>query len=282
MTGMAVELSAGDEVSLVCGNEGFCGCPIRIGFVIRRIVFEEELPLRPESEFFKMVTSSSSQSQSQSRGSKRVFACRVDAFALSESKCESLFARANSLRSQCTHILLSDDPVSYIRAISDSETPSGNFSRNAVKCSPALIPIGRNMDTRITKSLLGPSSNLRPMSNEEASKSSNDLPNVCVHETAVVDNNPHFASLNTNAVSNGCSCNSIKKNPCGVACLPPGRNFYLNRLGFMKESSSSNHTVISLPELLCPVESISRIFVATFTCDILWYANQYLSIVCCD
>lgn len=281
MTGMAVELSAGDEVSLVCGNEGFCGCPIRIGFVIRRIVFEEELPLRPESELFKMVTSSSS--QSQSRGSKRVLAYRVDAFALSESKCDSLIARANSLTSQCTHILLSDDPVSCIRAISDSETPSGSFSRNAVKCSPALIPIGRNMEsTRTTKSLLGPSSKLRPLSNEVASNSSNDLPNDCVHETAVVDNNSHFASLNTNAVSNGCSCNSSKKKPCGVACLPPGRNFYLNRLGFMKESSSSNHTVISLPELLCPVESISRIFVATFTCDILWYANQYLSIVCCD
>ena len=97
-TGMAVELSAGDEVSLVCGNEGFCCFPIRIGFVIRRIVFEEELFLsdpRPQKQLFEMVTSSSS----QSRGSKRVFASKVDAFALSESKCESLIARANSLLS---------------------------------------------------------------------------------------------------------------------------------------------------------------------------------------
>lgn len=53
---------------------------------------------------------------------------------------------------------------------------------------------------------------------------------------------------------------------------PPGKKFYLNRLGFMEDDCSSGHGTesISLQELLHPVESISQMFIATFTSDILW------------
>lgn len=122
---------------------------------------------------------------------------------------------------------------------------------------------------RFNKDLLGSSSNL----------GNNDLANVCVHGTAVIDNNPQFASFNSNTRSKDCFSNSGKKNPRGIAGSPPGGNFFLNRLGFMNSSASSDDNVISLPELLYPVESISQIFIATFTSDILWYGNQFLSIV---
>lgn len=271
--GMAVELSAGDEVSLVCGSEGFCGLPIRIGFVIRQIVFAEELlsESRPQKEVFDIVTSSSS----HSLGSKRVFASKVDGFALSESKCENLIARVNCLLSQCNRILLSDDPLSCIRAciIADSETHVRNSSYKADKCFTGLIPsevlgfpvlgkphIDGNVESkRVGKDLLGSSSNLLQWEKEVASEPNSDLADVCVH-----------------AASTETSFHDNKKFGSNVSS-PPGRNFYLNRLGFMDCDSSSHHSVISLPELLYPVESISRIFIATFTSDILWYSNQYLS-----
>ncbi|XAR50421.1 Phosphodiesterase I [Bertholletia excelsa] len=57
---------------------------------------------------------------------------------------------------------------------------------------------------------------------------------------------------------------------------PPGNKFYLNRLQDMGHGSLDLDAVVSLPELLHPVESLSRIFIATFTSDILWFLS------CCE
>ncbi|KAL7179760.1 hypothetical protein ACSBR1_043042 [Camellia fascicularis] len=54
---------------------------------------------------------------------------------------------------------------------------------------------------------------------------------------------------------------------------PPGNKFYLNRLQTMGHGSLDHHDVVSLPELLYPVESLSQIFIATFTSDILWFLS---------
>ncbi|KAM7483536.1 hypothetical protein LguiB_008119 [Lonicera macranthoides] len=58
----------------------------------------------------------------------------------------------------------------------------------------------------------------------------------------------------------------------GVCVPPPGKKFYLNRLRFVGHGSSEHNTV-SLPELLYPVGSLLRIFIATFTSDILWFLS---------
>lgn len=55
-----------------------------------------------------------------------------------------------------------------------------------------------------------------------------------------------------------------------IFCPPPGKRFYLNCLKFMNFDSSGDHVSVSLPELLDPVESLSGIFIATFTSDIPW------------
>lgn len=82
------------------------------------------------------------------------------------------------------------------------------------------------------------------------------------------DNNaPHFDGV-------------VQNIPCCNFVPPPGKNFYLNRLEFMHHTPLSHHPVVSLLELLYPVESLSRLFIATFTSDILWYDYPYLSILC--
>ena len=77
------------------------------------------------------------------------------------------------------------------------------------------------------------------------------------------------------------SLNSLSKdNNAPHFVPPPGKSFYLNRLEFMHHTPLSHHPVVSLLELLYPVESLSRLFIATFTSDILWYDYPYLSILC--
>ncbi|GMQ09409.1 hypothetical protein CsSME_00052799 [Camellia sinensis var. sinensis] len=59
-----------------------------------------------------------------------------------------------------------------------------------------------------------------------------------------------------------------------IGSIPPPRNkFYLNQLQTMGHGSLDHHDVVSLPELLYPVESLSQIFIATFTSDILWFLS---------
>ncbi|CAL5443764.1 unnamed protein product [Camellia sinensis] len=65
---------------------------------------------------------------------------------------------------------------------------------------------------------------------------------------------------------------------------PPRNKFYLNRLQTMGHGSLDHHDVVSLPELLYPVESLSQIFIATFRSDILWFLS-YCDIpthLCCQ
>ena len=90
------------------------------------------------------------------------------------------------------------------------------------------------------------------------------------------------SSLNSVGKDNPSHFDGVVQNkPCSnfVLLPPPGKNFYLNRLEMMHYTPFSHHPVVSLPELLYPVESISRMFIATFTSDILWFLS-YCEIPC--
>lgn len=90
------------------------------------------------------------------------------------------------------------------------------------------------------------------------------------------------SSLNSVGKDNPSHFDGVVQNkPCSnfVPLPSPGKNFYLNRLEMMHYTPFSHHPVVSLPELLYPVESISRMFIATFTSDILWFLS-YCEIPC--
>ncbi|GMQ09402.1 hypothetical protein CsSME_00052793 [Camellia sinensis var. sinensis] len=78
--GQVAELGAGNKVSLVCGIEGVCSLGVRIGFVVQRIVFVEE-----------------------------VFNGTVSNFG--ENRCGRVVASLNLLLSHCRQILHSNDPI---------------------------------------------------------------------------------------------------------------------------------------------------------------------------
>ncbi|KAG9447358.1 hypothetical protein H6P81_013486 [Aristolochia fimbriata] len=65
-------------------------------------------------------------------------------------------------------------------------------------------------------------------------------------------------------------------NGCLQQCLhsSPGSAFALNKLEFMICKPGAIHSAVSLPELLHPIKSIVRMFIATFTSDILWFLSH--------
>lgn len=194
--GKPKELSAGDEVLLVCAkNQGLCCSHLRIGFIIRSIVFENNV----EEDMLIQACSNNR------KINKRIVAYNP------------IIGRAYSLLTRCRNILQSHDPILHL-------------------CDAAIY---NDNSTDI--------SSLNSLSKD--------------------NNAPHFDGV-------------VQNIPCRNFVPPPGKNFYLNRLEFMHHTPLSHQPVVSLLELLYPVESLSRLFIATFTSDILWYDYPYLSILC--
>ncbi|KAL3001504.1 hypothetical protein AAZX31_08G006000 [Glycine max] len=230
--GKAVELSVGDRVSLVCGNEnGSCGIGNGIGFVVERIDFEG---CGDEIDGLKTF---SGHSQSGKRN-KRVFAVKAN-----DSRYEGVVGRARFLQDWCRDILLSNDPV--LRILHDQS-----------KCAPG------NAEVQSSLELIGESK----VKNLDA-KVRVDVADEVPNEVKVLD------SVGKDNCNPSPSVGGDWQGKCGGGSYypPPGKKFYLNRLEFMDRDSLTCHLSISLPELIHPVESVSRMFIATFTSDIKWF-----------
>lgn len=330
--GTAVELTEGDRVSLVCGNEnGSCGILNRIGFVVERIVLEG-CDVDGGVEIDGLTSSGHSQS---GKRSKRVFAVKANV-----SRCERVVGRARFLLDRCRDILLSDDPLSYIRhAVSDlqcgfkcgrsTELPQRVMENTGianVQSSSALLCDSKVIDLEPESDPFGQKGNLEVASTYKNPNSipldsigKDDLPSH-VNRQEEKHGSIFYPSPGTVRSSSALLCESKvmdleaesdpfrREGNLGVACVngiadknpnsvlsdsiwkddfpfdgnrqgkkhggifypPPGKNFYLNRLEYMNHGSSGLHQSISLPELIHPIESVSRMFIATFTSDIKW------------
>ncbi|XP_061369912.1 uncharacterized protein LOC133312686 [Gastrolobium bilobum] len=264
--GIAVELSAGDKVSLVCGNQnGSCGIRNRIGFVVQRIVLEGygydfDVDVGGDVEIDGLTFSGHS-SQSGKRN-KRVFAIKANV-----SRYERVDGRANFLLDRCRDILLSDDPVSCIlRAVSDIQ--SGFKCMDSGNELPQRVM--ENTSAGLVQSILCESKVMNLEAKSDIFCRKGNVGVACVN--AIADrNHPNVMLLDSVGKDNLPSDGNKQEKQGGVFYPPPGKNFYLNRLEFLCHGSSALHHSISLPELLYPVESISRMFIATFTSDIKWF-----------
>lgn len=273
------ELSAGDEVSFVCQNERLAG------FLIQRIVFTEEAL--------------------EGRG-EAASSAPFNPSPTSESD-DLITRRANFYLGQCRCILNSDDPISYIRGFvtSYSEIQGLCSCSSRLNNFPSFLLSTDAKLSPVLKGIPWPSQGLQNVESSENIRANrlqlnsiflnrqsvlvselNPSP-TCVpvpryqlyqldhagfpHADVIASAKPKTLSSNSMGKENDQQFHGVMHNKTwGTSCPPPGKKFYLNRLEFMNYSSSGNHTVISLPELLFPVENLSRIFVATFTSDVLW------------
>lgn len=262
--GMAVELTEGDTVSLVCGNmSGSCGIGNRMGFVVERIVIENcdgKDDGDGYGEFDRLTFSGHSQS---GKRSKRVFAVKAN-----DSKLEGAFGRARFLVDMCRNILLSDDPLSCIkRSVSDLQCGY----RCAIGSELAQrVKEGNGIDT--VQSSSGVRCESKVMNLEESGEK------ICAEGRLGVDRVNTFCMENSNLIVSDCiekdnisDGNNWQGNDGCNFYPPPGKNFYLNRLEFMNQDSSGAGNSISLNELINPIESLTGMFIATFTSDIQWW-----------
>lgn len=301
-SGIVRELNAGDEVLFVCRDESLCRLQTRIGFLILGIIFKEEVVLKRPRLVGTMASLGHSQgSVSSATRSKRVFALRENDVSNPDSvfpklkRCD-IFGRASFLLSQCRNILNSNDPVSCIRQIANSDM--GIMSTYG--CFSTKFPGRSSIDGELkVKKIERISQQERKPCDESIYvgqpgsitfedervvdlEAEGDPVDPCVHndhlhhkDSVGISNKnatPGVKSKLLNSVDrqNATHFGSMDKSKSlGSSCSPPGKKFYLNRLEFM-DLTSLNYDVISLPELLYPVESISRMFIATFTSDILW------------
>ncbi|KAL6996793.1 hypothetical protein U1Q18_006921 [Sarracenia purpurea var. burkii] len=283
--GEVAELGAGDEVSLVCGNEGVCGLGFRIGFIVHKIVFVEEV-------FHGNLATFSANGMSSGYASAR-------------SQCGKVTATLNKLLSNCRQILHSNDPIWCIRKCivwhrvnsvlgsmlsSDVEFPIRGVPELR---SGVLVEHPFSEGSHVVQRLENVNANLLQLSSINHRREITVVSEVnpaseCPNVTAANDLQ-EVENVDAPPVANGKAKtmnldSMVKENTRGdenqsASISPPGNGFYLNRLQSMGHGSVDHQNVVSLPELLHPVESLSQIFIATFTSDIVWFLS-YCEIPC--
>ncbi|XP_057791471.1 uncharacterized protein LOC131008566 [Salvia miltiorrhiza] len=277
-----VELQVGDVVGLVCWNKEACRLRPRIGFLVEKAVFAEEIDYR---------------------SSIQLDSCNID------SKQTSFVVRrcrgtdnTSLLLSWCRDILCSDDPIYYIRKFIDINRKNNISFENGSKeclrsssdngvesCSSRRLQIGCPKRKRVYSRDIDDVENCQSTQKEITVISEENVELECPNfvsaantDTAwkkcndIVDEQHASVSSNFTGMSlekwdsHQCKELSDAKNR-GGCILPPGKKFYLNRLQFRGKDIEENSDVVSLPELFHPIESLERVFIATFTSDISWF-----------
>lgn len=230
------EVGAGSVVSFVCANEGACS-GIRIGFAVERIVFMEEVIHENPSNFNNKLFSDN----------------------LIDELGDSKLAHAGLLSSKCREILSSDDPVLYIRECftNPCKLRAKHASRNRVKTNSYFTPA--NFLSHPCEGLTVNGGHLQQSVNTRVPSGE------CISNNKPSDTYTHEEkNIQSNQI--------LKSKKRGVCAPPPGNKFYMNRLHFMGDDQSSEVNV-TLPELLFPVETLERVFIATFTSDLSWFLS---------
>ncbi|XP_051130802.1 uncharacterized protein LOC127251226 isoform X2 [Andrographis paniculata] len=270
-----VELRVGDHVQLVCGKGGACKLDSKIGFSLQKAVFREEVINGSLSQF--------------AESKHNVF--RLD--------CCKAADNTRVLLSKCKDILVNDDPVSYIhkQIVLEPESRIDSSCRNDLKrynevscdnilrsCSSRGPQIGSQNQKRVYPGEVEDVNNCESNSKEKVEvvleekkfKGSNaaladGFDTLNQTRSCIVD----FGGDNSSGLPlDNLDCSHGKKlldESFDTCVMPPGKKFYLNRLLYGGQDTEQAANVVSLPELLHPIESINWIFIATFTCDILWF-----------
>ncbi|KAJ4961789.1 hypothetical protein NE237_021699 [Protea cynaroides] len=287
--GTAMELSVGDEVSLACGNR-FNPCfGIKIGFILERVVSTEEedigcrgVALACERGLFEGTKTVFGSFDSEGRARVRLGGASVN---LHGSGHQDVTGKAISLLDHCRQILRSVDPINYIREYTFANTAKEDCSEDDV---PTLQPddmldiplLGKPLlenctATTISERLPLPLPTLGAAANLVNGGTTNTeelLEDIRVSAKKIVSiSQQNGQSLNPlgEAHQDNSGFHSKKLRSIGSA----GKTFHLNRLEFMNHGTLDQQTVVSLPELLHPIESLSRMFIATFTTDVSWFLS---------
>jgi hypothetical protein len=193
----------------------------------------------------------------------------VDAASTAGSCAEGLVFRAESLRKRLRAISESEDPLSLLRDCSGI----GNLD----------VDIGPKKWRQDGAAELCLDNPITPASKE------NVLQGDCNFERDKFDHDFDVVNDDDRELFNGskgCRDDSSEQPGCGSGneeqyhsegCYSDGSTFFLNRLADTGSNTQTEpQSGVTLPQLLHPVNSLVRVFIATFTLDISWCACSQL------
>lgn len=190
----------------------------------------------------------------------------VDAASTAGSCAEGLVFRAESLRKRLRAISESEDPLSLLRDCSGIGNLDVDIGPKKWRQDGAAELCLDNPITPASKENV-----LQGDCNFERDKFDHDF-------DVVNDGDPELFNG-----SKGCRDDSSEKPGCGSGneeqyhsegCYSDGSTFFLNRLADTGSNTQTEpQSGVTLPQLLHPVNSLVRVFIATFTLDISWFLN---------
>lgn len=193
----------------------------------------------------------------------------VDAASTAGSCAEDLVFRAESLRKRLRAISESEDPLSLLRDCSGIGILDVDIGPKKWRQDGAAELC---LDNPIT-----------PASKE------NVLQGDCNFERDKFDHDFDVVNDGDRELFNGskgCRDDSSEQPGCGSGneeqyhsegCYSDGSTFFLNRLADTGSNTQTEpQSGVTLPQLLHPVNSLVRVFIATFTLDISWCACSQL------
>lgn len=277
--GKVLGLRVGDEVLLVYGDETVTKKRIRIGFIVERIVLVEDIAGGSVHKFLDGGVS--------------------DNCLIGKSESENFDTKVGFLLSMCREILCSNDPIKFIRkcSISGKEKKFKCCRRNRKRKLSQILPSNIDLTLRCEDHIQGKecstntglenSKQLAADSHEESAppsakdtnlkpfdgngQTAQEVKNTSVQHLNGITENDKFEEGSIMREESSSGGKNAQVQPKNVGCVPaPGRKFYLNRLQFVEHGSLEYQNVVSLPELFYPIESLVRVFIATFTSDISW------------
>lgn len=313
-SGCAVDLSVGDEVSLVCGRRLVHKSGNWVGFVFEQVVFPEEIEGRLEKAgvSWRCCDAPNVFESMPKRVANDTTLCRLGN--------EELSARALFLLSKCRGVLQSVDPILYLRKFINfdkgkvlavpkkvsSSVDRSKLLRDLTVNKMAEVTSTSNMVWKNGKNIYE-RQQLRPCSLDSERDLANGMMEVEKADSIIPHDGKVLASENCSIqatdlivpkeIQSTCEhCSSVQvespaickeksvgsfgnshsnKDP-GIGLPSDGKRFFLNRLTCGDPGLLDQHAVVSLPELFYPVETLLRIFIATFTSDVLWYVKFYI------
>ncbi|KAL5999799.1 hypothetical protein ACLOJK_038085 [Asimina triloba] len=291
--GSVVELFVGDEVSFACAND----LSDRVGFVVQRTDYMEEIAdvanvfdLKADRICKDVSLCRSGHEETVFRASFLLNKCREILQSLDPvfyiRKCVDLDQKREiALCKSGFPVIRQKDHFQKSRLCKVTDTSSsGQWTKNVI-CG--LNAVDRSGDVFTTDSTM-----LQPdkvMTSQTCSRIivepaiPKQIQSLCFSQGPLVEANAAGDNKMKEIIESVDQPLRPVENPCQnnhdshcmknkeVCYSSPGKSFFLNRLRFMECGSYDQHAVVSLPELFHPVESLRRVFVATFTSDVLCY-----------
>ncbi|KAF0894192.1 hypothetical protein E2562_035706 [Oryza meyeriana var. granulata] len=196
---------------------------------------------------------------------EKFVSCEGPEAAAAEPCGEVLVLRAESLRKRLRAISESHDPLSFLRDSHCVENGSDPVPAKKAREEDDFLPPSNPINPVSEENLLREDCNLGQKKLEHCTDSAIATKDI----DELIQGSK--GCINGNAEQKGCS-NGNAEQQYNEGCYSDGSTFFLNRLtGIGPDASVKQQSGVTLPQLLHPMDSLERVFIATFTSDISWF-----------